>query len=122
MALKFSRLVPNIQLRGRSSVSFTSRSNPPPQLAKKKLCKCRSECRKLFFLRLRDNCFLHGNRFKTYNCEFFSTPDSPKRWRRICVRCADDKDSYRKNAKMTYYLFCPPFHSESKELTRERTT
>ena len=66
MALKFSRLVPNIQLRGRSSVSFTSRSNPPPQLAKKKLCKCRSECRKLFFLRLRDNCFLHGNRFKTW--------------------------------------------------------
>jgi len=34
----------------------------------------------------------------------------------------DKKDSYRKNAKMTYYLFCPPFHSESKELTTERTT
>ena len=84
MALKFSRLVPNIQLRGRSSVSFTSRSNPPPQLAKKKLCKCRSECRKLFFLRLRDNCFLHGNRFKTYNCEFFSTPDSPKMTQNLC--------------------------------------
>ena len=40
----------------------------------------------------------------------------------VCVNCAEDTDSYRKNAKMTYYLFCPPFHSESKELTTERTT
>ena len=49
MALKFSRLVPNIQLRGGSSVSFTSRSNPPPQLAKKNFVNVGANVENYFF-------------------------------------------------------------------------
>jgi len=58
----------------------------------------------------------------SYTVNFFA-PDSLMWDTTWCVdRAEKDKDSYRKNAKMTYYLFCPPFHSESKELTTERTT
>ena len=64
-----------------------------------------------------------GSKLELY-CEFFRprfTDMTHTTW--VCQsRRKKDKDSYRKNAKMTYYLFCPPFHSESKELTTERTT
>jgi hypothetical protein len=121
MALKFSRLVPNIQLRGRSSVSFTSRSNPPPQLAKKNFVNVGANVENYFFFVCVIIVFFMETGSKLITVNFFQ-PQIHRRWHRICVRCADDKDSYRKNAKMTYYLFCPPFHSERKELTRERTT
>jgi len=121
MALKFSRLVPNIQLRGRSSVSFTSRSNPPPQLAKKNFVNVGANVENYFFFVCVIIVFFMETGSKLITVNFFQ-PQIHRKWHRIRVRCADDKDSYRKNAKMTYYLFCPPFHSESKELTRERTT
>jgi len=124
MSLKFLRLVP-IQLGRREQVyspTLSTRPNPTPQLTK--TLEMSERMSKIIFLRLRDNCFLHGNRFKTWVILWIFLP--PIHWydtQLVCVdRAEKDKDSYRKNAKMTYYLFCPPFHSESKELTTERTT
>ena len=104
-----------------SSVSFTNRSNPPPQLAKKNFVNVGANVENYFFFVCVIIVFFMETGSKLITVNFFQ-PQIHRKWRRICVRCADDKDSYRKNAKMTYYLFCPPFHSESKELTTERTT
>lgn len=86
VSLKFLRLVP-IQLgRGERvySPTLSTRPNPTPQLTKN-FVECWSECRKLFFLRLRDNCFLHGNRFKTWVIMWiFFTPNS-LRTHHLCV-------------------------------------
>jgi hypothetical protein len=81
---------------------------------------------KIIFLRLRDKIvfFMETGSKLELCCEFFR-PRFTDMTHDLCVSIAQkkkDKDSYRKNAKMTYYLFCPPFHSESKELTTERTT
>lgn len=124
VSLNFLRLVP-IQLgRGEQVYSPTlSTIDPILPLNWLKTLEKSERMSKIIFLRLRDNCFLHGNRFKSWVILWIFSPQIHW-WHTtcVCVNCPEDTDSYRKNAKMTYYLFCPPFHSESKELTTERTT
>ena len=122
MALKFSRLVPNIQLRGRRAL-FHSPADQILRLnwLKKNFVNVGANVENYFFFVCVIIVFFMETGSKLITVNFFQ-PQIHRIWRRICVTYADDKDSYRKNAKMTYYLFCPPFHSESKELTRDRTT
>ena len=118
--LKFLRLVP-IQLgRGSRFIHQHSLLDPILSLNWLKTLENSEWMSKTIFLRLRDNFFLHGNRFKSWVILWIFQPRFTDDTQLVCVNCAEDTDSYRKNAKMTYYLFCPPFHSESKELTTEK--
>jgi len=85
MALKFSRLVPNIQLRGRSSVSFTSRSNPPPQLAKKNFVNVGANVENYFFFVCVTIVFFMetGSKLELY-CEFFRPRFTDVRHNLVC--------------------------------------
>jgi len=75
VSLKFLRLVP-IQLGWGQQVYSPTRPNPTHLNWLKTLEKS-ERMSKIIFLRLRDNCFLHGNRFKSWVILWiFFTPDS----------------------------------------------